>query len=106
MKTALLIALFLVILACVRAGRKGGIYQYVNKATGVPAYIGTTNDLNRRYNEHAQRPFANSNTHQYLAAEMNGAAQQRYRAEAAMIQSCKANGGCAYNKNNGGGGPR
>jgi len=106
MKTALLIALFLVILACVRAGRKGGIYQYVNKATGVPAYIGTTNNLNRRYNEHAQRPFANSNTHQYLAVDMDGAAQQRYRAEAAMIQSCKANGGCAYNKNNGGGGPR
>jgi predicted GIY-YIG superfamily endonuclease len=105
MKTSVLLVVLAVILACVYARRAGGIYQYVNRATGVPAYIGTTNNLNRRYNEHAQRPFANTNTHQYVAVNMNGSAQ-RYKTEAAMIQSCKSNGGCTYNKNKGGGGPR
>ena len=81
-----------------------GVYRYQKRKTGRQEYVGETNDLRRRANEHKRdgRPFANPETHVMQWKPMDGRTTTNTRRKVERSQIEKHNP--KYCQNAGGGG--
>lgn len=80
--------IFLILLAVSIECKRGGTYRYNKKSTGRTAYVGATNDFNRRRSEHSHKYPSTSYT--YTENNMpRASSEQRFSQEKRDIKRYK-----------------